>query len=711
MLSAITFQPGISLDDTDSHAETRFVSGDKVRFRRGKAQIIGGWESISSDTFDNPVRGAHAWATGSGDRAIAFGDATKLYSLFTGNISNITPLKGKGTLVDPFATVNGSPTVTVTDTDHGFKTDDSVIFSLADAVGGITPDGTYTITVLNIDLYQITHGSNATSTVGAGGGNVEFTCVLDAGKVDGTAGTGWGTGTYSSGYYGLPTSGDTNPRCWSIENWGTNCLALPRDGALYEWQPYASYDTILTNGTFTGDASGWTLGTGWAYGTNAVDATAGTASLLTQDVTGIMYGGVVYSVAFTVSNYSAGTIQFQLTGEAGTVNHGAAISKDGTYTRRFYAPSLPTGWHIYKDNAFAGTIDTVVTNIESTAYRIQGAPQYSTCMFVDPNRFVVCCGTTETDGDWNPLAVRWSAQEDNTTWIADTTNLAGEFILGRGSRIVGAISTRGMNLIFTDESVYSMRFTGSSSNVFRFDLVGTGCGLLGMQSVCEHQGQVFWWGRNGQFYGHRGGEPLMIVSPIQETTWENISPSQQEKVAACVNAQFNEIWWFYPDSRDGNECSRYVAYNWREEHWSTGIMDRTSWITAGVYENPVAFSPTTTKAYWHEKSDTADGATLDWHLTTGKFNIGDGEQMMAVSRYIPDFQSQTGNITVTMSFYEWPRGDKFLAYSGTITPTTSELLPRHLGREATIKWEDGTNSRYARWGVQRLEIKPTGAKR
>lgn len=716
MLTEIVFQPGIVLDETESRSENRYTSGNNVRFVNGKAQTIGGWEAAVQGTFASPARGAHAWATLTKDRVIAFGTSTALYQLFGGALTDITPLKAKGTLTDPFEMTNGSAVVKVTHADHGLKDGDTITYSNADAVGGITVDGDYEVTVLTLDRYTITHASNATSDA-TGGGSIEYSAPLDTGLVDGVGGSGFGTGTYGTGAYGLPTIGDYDPRRWSIGNFGAKMLAVPAGGALYAWQPQAAYDTILENGDFAA-ADGWTAGTGWSIGSGVATATAGTESQLSQDVTGIMNGGLVYVVEFTLT-VTAGSLTFEVENGTTTTAFGAAITKAGTYSRRFTAPSLPTDIHFKKDASFAGTLDDVSISVEDEAYRIAQAPQYSTGMFVDPNNFVVLFGTVEADGDYNALLVRWCDRENDTVWIPDTDNLAGEIVLGEGSRVVAGIPSRGQNLILTDEAAFTMRYTRGGADVFSFDLVGSGCGAIGLHAVAEHQGNVFWWGRNGQFYIFRGGLPQIIECPCRETVIANLAPSQEEKIFCGVNSEYNEVWWFYPDARDGNECSRYIAYNWVRDTWFIGELSRSSWIASGQYRNPIGFAADevdggggpANKVYFHERGNSANGADIPFHLETGSFNVGDGDRLFNIKGYVPDFGRQVGNINVTLTFSQWPRGDQVNQYTGTVTPTTKVLRLRKMGRECVIRWENGTNFRYAKWGDQRLDVEPSSAKR
>jgi hypothetical protein len=711
MLVTINFQPGIVQDDSELVSENTFADGDKIRFRRNYAQPIGGWESAGGGAFEKPVRGAHAWAALTGDRVVAFGTADKLHSFFGGSIKDITPDKAKGTLTNPFTTIIGSDQVLVTDIDHGLKIGDVATYSNADPVGGLTIAGPHPVTnVLTIDQYVIRSTQTATSDA-SGGGSVEFSVPLDAGLVDGVGGTGFGTGSYGVGTFGLASGGDINPRVWSIDNWGQNGVFVPRNGALYEWQPLAGYGELIRNGSFE-NANSWSTGTGWTIADGKATATAGAISAVVQNLSGVLTGGIVYEVSVDVT-VTAGSLQLRVESSdiaTGMITYGEPIKKSGTYTRRFRADSRPSLLGYVKDAAFAGSIDNISVRVASKAYRIQSAPAYSTCMFVDPARFVVCCGTLEADGDFNGLLVRWSDQEDLESWIPDTDNVSGEYLLARGSRIVGALPGRGQNLIWTDDALYTMRFVGTTSDVFRFDLAGTGCGLIGKNAAIEHQGMVFWWARNGQFYIFQGGEPKVIPSTVSRAAWANLSASQGEKIYAAVNSEFNEIWWFYPDTRDGNECSRYVCYNWADGIWMTGKLPRTAWISAGVYAHPIGFGADG-KIYFHERGKTANGATIDWRLLSGKFDIQDGDNLFRISKYVPDFEDQVGNVEVTLRFSQWSRGQTMSEVTRTITPGTSAINLRQIGRQCQIEWTPGANAQFARWGAQRFDVEKTGARR
>jgi len=230
--------PGLNNDDTTFAAAGRWADGSNVRFWRGRAQVINGWEAITTTALTGICRKVFGWTDNSAVLNIAAGTHSALQIYQGGALYDITPF-GPPTLLgsNPLSVTNGSAVVTVTHTAHGLVTGNSVIVAGSAAVGGITPNGTFTITVTGANAYTYTFGSNATSTATGGGTGVIVTpqVALPAGNIDGTGGAGYGTGTYSTGTYSSPSTVDYFPRTWSLSAWGQNLIANPRNGAIYGW--------------------------------------------------------------------------------------------------------------------------------------------------------------------------------------------------------------------------------------------------------------------------------------------------------------------------------------------------------------------------------------------------------------------------------------------------------------------------------------------
>ena len=237
----IKVRPGFFSEATDADAVGRWKTGDRVRFKNGMPQKIGGWEeaTITGATLVGTDRREHEWTSLDGQAWIAQGTSKKLYIIGRNVRYDITPVRRTITLTDPFTTTLSSTTVTVYDALHGAEQGDYVRFSGASAVGGITISGEYEITtVLNGNQYQITHTA-AASSAATGGGSVATEYDINTGPDDATRAYGWGTCTYGTGTYGTRRGNCsgiiTPPRLWSLDNFGEDLLASPRGGALYWW--------------------------------------------------------------------------------------------------------------------------------------------------------------------------------------------------------------------------------------------------------------------------------------------------------------------------------------------------------------------------------------------------------------------------------------------------------------------------------------------
>lgn len=236
----LDISPGLNGDDTTFAATGRWADASNVRFHRGRPQVVGGWEALSADLLDGVCRGVIDWTDRTPTLNVGFGTHARLQVWRDGLLHDLTPLLALPSVTlaaNPLAVVNATPTVTVTHKRHGLVTGDTVTLSGAAPVGGITPTGSYAVTVTGNDSYTITHGANATST-GSGGGSAVVVAPQRAfapGAVDGAGGTGYGTGAYSTGDYSEPSTADFFPRTWSLAAWGEHLLANPRGGAIHAW--------------------------------------------------------------------------------------------------------------------------------------------------------------------------------------------------------------------------------------------------------------------------------------------------------------------------------------------------------------------------------------------------------------------------------------------------------------------------------------------
>lgn len=369
-----------------------------------------------------------------------------------------------------------------------------------------------------------------------------------------------------------------------------------------------------------------------------------------------------------------------------------------------YLLAAPKGGTLYEWQGDTGVDAAAVT----------GAPTAIDSMFVDPNRFVVALGATEqATGQFNPMLVRWSDQESALSagydeWTASSTNKAGEYPLSDGGRIVGG-RAGGPNLIWTDTALYQMRLTDVGA-VFAFPPVASNCGLIAPNAVAERDGLAWWMGSNKQFHGYAGGAPETIDCPLKDHVFRHIDYDQADKICTAVVGQFNEVWWFYPDMRDGNECSRYVAYNTVDRTWSAGELARSAFIDAGVFAYPIGVSPDG-YIYDHELGQSADGAAIGEELISGAFDIEDGDALMRIHGMLPDLKDVAGLVEVSVLTRHEPNGAEQTWGPFTVNAATTRLNFQALGRHARIKIASNSSPSFWRLGAPRWDILPTGMKR
>jgi hypothetical protein len=337
----------------------------------------------------------------------------------------------------------------------------------------------------------------------------------------------------------------------------------------------------------------------------------------------------------------------------------------------------------------------------------QNAPTQITSMFVTPERFVVLLGTSEYGtGNFDPSLVRWSSQEANDAWSQISTNLAGEYKLSSGSRIVAGTVSRLQNLIWTDTSLYSMRYLGDTEFIFGFDLIGTNCGLAGPLAFAEKDGVAFWMTPNGQFYMYDGNSPRALPCPVRRYVFDTIVRGQYDLLLCGLNSEFGEVWWFYPTDTTNPELARYVAYNVSEDAWFIGDVARTSWVDKSTFNKPVAVSPDG-YVYIHETGVDADGAALPARIRAAPFDMSDGDMVMAVHRIVPDLEL-SGTVDVRLETRRWPQGPIEADKTRTFTPTMNKIDIRAQGRQAAIELIVDDVGDWFRLGDLRIDITEVG---
>jgi hypothetical protein len=384
-----------------------------------------------------------------------------------------------------------------------------------------------------------------------------------------------------------------------------------------------------------------------------------------------------------------------------------------------------------------------------------GAPTASRLTQVsDRDRHVFHFGTETTIGDsstQDPMFIRFSNQEDFNTYAPTATNTAGTFRVDKGNVIVGAVSGKDYTLVLTDSSAYVIQFVGPPFT-FSVKQVGTNCGLIGQNALSYSNGVVFWMSGEGGFFMYDGtvkAIPCLVEDFVFTTTGDNlgINYNAGQIVYAEHNSLYNEINWFY--AKNGSEqIDRCVTFNYAENCWTTSSLARTSYVDAGVFNLPYA-TEYNSKAvpnfpiqgitakygastyYAHETGtdqiNSSGTTSIDAYIQSGDFDIsatrgitgqstgvadfrGDGEFIMSMKRFIPDFKVLTGNSKVTLLLNDYPSQTATSSPLGpfTITSSTDKVDTRARGRLLAIKIENDAVGETWRYGTLRVDIKPDG---
>jgi len=627
-LQKLQFKPGVNRDQTNYTNEGGWNNCDKIRFRSGYPQKIGGWLRYGTTLVAGICRQMFNWITGSYDNYLALGTSKKLYIEAGQTLYDITPLRA--TFVSPatnncFTTVNGSKTVTVTITAHGAADGDFVTFSGAVAVGGITAatlNTEFIVDQVTSSTFTITAATAATSSTSGGGTGITAAFQISVGNAVASAGYGWSAGTWSRGSWG---SGNPTPviniqRDWFLQNFDDDLVANIRDGAIYYWQ-------------YSG-----------GVGTRA-------SLLSTSTINGVAPADVPdEAMQVLVSQNDKHLLAFGCTP---------------------FGSSAPT---------------------------------------------------------FDPLLIRFATQDQPNVWTPLVTNSAGFLQVSRGSAIVCAIATRQEILVYTEGTLNSLQFTGTT-DVFSLQELSDNISIIGPRAVVAVNNTAYWMGHD-KFYAY-GGRVETLPCTLRNHVFQNFNYDQADQVVSGTNEGWNEIWWFYPTA-DSNINNAYVIYNHLEKIWYYGTIDRTAWSDSSLREYPQALTGTyvtgsissttlTVTAvnagalqvgsviegtgiavgttitalgtgtggvgtytvniaqqlnstsitsdsiiYNHEEGLNDDTTAMESYIASSDFDLVDGDQFILTKRIIPDFNFEGSTAALPeVTMYIKPRNFPGNAYSNT----------------------------------------------
>jgi len=707
-LRNVRIAPGFNKADTPSGAEGQWIDGDFVRFRYGQPEKIGGYTAIGQQTISGPTRAQHTWTDLEGNRYAALGTSKALYIYYEDKFYDVTPLATAVTGAT-FTSTNGSDIVTVNKTSHVLEVGDYITLTSVTVPGQATTlNGDINDSVTTITLTSST-GFSAAGTVRIGDELITYTGKSSNDLTGCTRGTNSTTAAaHSSG---------TAVREATVTRYNTTDFTS------------LTFEVLSTaTNSFTIKMATTETGTGMSA--------AGGASINPYEEIGPTIQ--TYGYGWGTSTWGRGTW-----GSATTSS--SVILDPGSWSLDNFGEQLIA---TVKDGKTFVWNPGVSNPLEQRSVIMSGAPTASRLTITsDRDRHVVHFGTETTIGDsttQDPMFIRFSDQENFSVYQPTSINTAGTFRLDTGNKIVAAVSGKDYNLILTDQAAYTMQFVGPPFT-FSIRQVGSNCGCIGQHATVYADGKVFWMGAGGGFFVFDGTVkllPSLVEDFVFTTTGSNvgINYSSNEIIYGSHNSLFNEIVWFYPAGTPaGNPAvqnNRAVVYNYVENSWSTMTLARSSYADASTYDVPYAteynstgipsfsnlsgatntFGASTYYAQEVGNNEIAlDGTetAIPAYIQSGDFDLptdGDGEYLLRLSRFLPDFKNLQGNAIVTIFLKNFPIDSGSSSQLGpfTINASTQKIDTRARGRLANIKIQNTAVDETWRFGTFRADVNPDG---
>ena len=695
-LQKLTLRPGLNREGTNFSNEGGWYDGDKIRFRSGQVEKIGGWAQLSPTQFLGIARSLWTWIDQNGlSNYLSLGTNLKYYIYYGGTYYDITPIVQTDSLTSAvntaFSTLNGAITATAT----SLTLTSGTSFPAAGIIQIGTEQIVYTSKATNV-LSGLTRGYNGTTAAShINGSNV-----------------GCSTVTITDGAY------NPNVTDFIIISGGSAVGGITLSGEYQVYSAPSSTTYTINASTFSTsvDTGGGTISVQYEYPSGRDIETVGTgwgAGPWSRGTWGSSYvtGITLQLRLWTQDNYGADLV---LAPRGGSIFYWLSIN--GTSTRAVYLSSLASS-----------------STVPGTSYTYQQFVPTKTNQAITSSiqQFIIAMGSNSYDPtnpstSFNPMLVRWSDQANPYQWVPQVTNQSGEFTLTNGSYIMCGQATRQENLIWTDSCLYSMQYVGYPY-VWSFQVLMDNISIISPNSIVTVNNVTYWMGHD-KFYMYTGVVQTLPCS-LRQYIFDDINRDQSFQVFAGANESYNEVWWFYC-SQSSTIVDKYVIYNYLDKVWSYGNMSRSAWLQYGIQPYPVAADYNSRLLYHEIGTDDVSTATpqpITAYVQSSDFGIEAGDHVGFVWRVLPDINfngSTINNPSVTMTLYSkvnsgtYPvQGDVDTVTSGqnyTISPEYTiqtfdgQVYTRVRGRQMSFKVQSKDLGVAWQLGIPRLDIKPAG---
>jgi hypothetical protein len=690
-LKKLTLRPGVNRENTRYTSEQGWYEGDKIRFRQGTPEKIGGWTRISLSFFKGICRSLWAWINAA-STYIGVGTNLKFYIERGGEYNDITPIRATVTLTNPFTWLSAT-TFQVTDAAGGYIANDFVTFSGATATGGITLNGEYQIVSATTTTYvvstiqDVTMATDYQTFTGVSSLANGVAVTLATSSAGSSLPGGFTEGTT---YYVVNTSSNTFKLAAAPAGTAITATTLP--GGVINATPQFTGSFTGAGGTVTAvyqintgyeiqvQSSGWGGG-GWGLGawgtgsTNLITLRVWSQANLGADLVFGYVGGPIYyweasgglTTRGVLLSSLGGTITTTVTGSPSTfVLQYPYPNGTGIQVNFTTGGSLPTGlalgttYYIQNISGLTCNLSTDIGGASLVAVSTTGSgvfisnltdvPVVQNWLFIsDAFKFLFAFGANDYGSvTQNPMLIRWSDQESVTNWYPQATNQAGSLTLSHGSKIVTAMQARQEILVWTDSSLYSLQYL-QPPIVWGSQLLGDNLSIIGPNAASYTGGMAFWMGVD-KFYVYDGRTQTLSCDLRQfvfNDSGTRVNLNQTQQVFCSTNEGFNEVWWFYP-SQGSTVIDTYVVYNYLEKIWYYGFLGRTAWLDSGLLSNPLA-ATYSNNIVNHEvgvnDSTLSTPLPIEAYISSAEFDIDDGYKVGFVWRILPDitFRGSTAN--------------------------------------------------------------------
>ena len=696
-LKKLTLRPGINRENTRYTSENGWYEGDKVRFRQGTPEKLGGWLRISQDFFKGVCRSLWAWVSGV-STYIGTGTNLKFYIERGGQYNDITPLRATVTLTNPFTRLTAT-TFQVADAAGGYIVNDFVTFSGATVTGGITLNGEYQVVSATTTTYNLSTAQDVsmatdyqTFTAGASLAN-GVAVTLAAVGIGSVLPGGFTAGTT---YYVVNTSSNTFKLAAAPAGTAITATTLP--GGIVTATPQFTGSFSGAGGTVTAayqintgfatqvGLAGWGGG-GWGLGGWGTGSTLLANLRLWSQInfgTDLIFGPVVGPIYYWESTAGLNTRAVLLNSLGGTIAN-TTVGTPAVFTLQYAYPngtgvtinfttggSIPTGMvvgttyyiqnvegltcNLSTDRGGALLVTTSTAGSNLYISTLTDVPVVQNWLLVsDALKFVFAFGANDYNSvTQDPMLIRWSDAESATIWYPQATNQARSLKLSHGSRIVTALQARQEILVWTDSSLYSLQYL-EPPIVWGSQLLGDNVSIISPNAAATASGVTMWMGVD-KFYSYSGRVetlPCDLRQFVFTDSGTKLNQNQAQQVTCGTNEGFNEVWWFYP-SEGSTVNDTYVVYNYIEKIWYYGFMGRTAWLDSGLLLTPLG--ATYDNNLVNHEVGVDDGTLpnlqpIEAYISSAEFDIDDGYKVGFVWRMLPDITfrgSTAGNPSVTM---------------------------------------------------------------